>query len=123
MARIVGVEIPNEKRVVIALTYIYGIGLTTSKEILAATNIDESKRVSKLSEEELKRLYEYIDKNVATEGNVKQKIFNDIKRLRDIRAYRGLRHKNKLPVRGQNTRKNAKTRKGKNKAIAITKKV
>lgn len=122
MARIVGVEIPNEKRVEIALTYIYGIGLTTAKEILKATNVDGNKRVEKLTEDELKRLYEYIDKNVPTEGNVKQKTFNDIKRLRDIRAYRGMRHKNKLPVRGQNTRKNAKTRKGRNIAVAITKK-
>lgn len=122
MARIVGVEIPNEKRVEIALTYIHGIGLTTSKKILEATNVDPDKRVKDLVEDEVKRIYEYIDKNVPTEGQVKQKVFRNIKRLQDIRAYRGLRHKNRLPVRGQNTKKNARTRKGKNIAIAITKK-
>lgn len=117
MARIVGVEIPNEKRVEIALTYIYGIGLKTSQTILKATNIPASTRVKNLTADELKRLYDYIEKNVPTEGQVKQKIFQNIKRLKDIRAYRGLRHKQNLPVRGQNTRKNARTKKGRSIAV------
>ncbi len=117
MARIVGVEIPNEKRVEIALTYIHGIGLATSKEVLEATNVDPKTRVKDLKREEIKRLYEYIDKNVPTEGQVKQKVNRDIKRLKDIRAYRGLRHKAGLPVRGQNTRSNCRTRKGKGVAV------
>lgn len=117
MARIVGVEIPNEKRIEISLTYIYGIGLTTSKQILGATNINPDKRTKDLTDDELKRLYEYIDKNIPTEGQVKQRVFQNIKRLKDIRAYRGLRHKNSLPVRGQNTRANGRTRKG--RAIAV----
>lgn len=117
MARIVGVEIPNEKQVETSLTYIHGIGLTTSKKILAATNIDGTKRVEKLSKDEIKRIYEYIDKNVPTEGQVKQRVFQNIKRLRDNRSYRGLRHKNNLPARGQNTKKNARTRKGKGRAV------
>lgn len=117
MARIVGVEIPNEKRVEIGLTYIYGIGLATSKTILGATNINPDKRVKELNDSEIQRLYEYIEKNVPTEGQVKQRVFQAIKRLKDIRAYRGLRHKAGLPVRGQNTRKNAKTRKGRGLAV------
>lgn len=117
MARIVGVEVPNEKRVDVALTYIYGIGSTTSNSILTATNIKPDTRVKALKDTELKRLYEYIEKNVKTEGQVRQKIFQDIKRLKDIRSFRGLRHKKGLPVRGQNTRANARTRKGKAMAV------
>jgi len=117
MARIVGVEIPNEKKILFALTYIYGIGRTTSKEILDAVNVDPSTRTKDLKNEELKRIYEYIDKNIPTEGNVKQNVFQNIKRLKDIRAYRGVRHKLGLPVRGQNTRSNSRTRKGKGVAV------
>jgi small subunit ribosomal protein S13 len=117
MARIVGVEIPNEKRIEIALTYIYGIGLTKSKEILGATNVSPNTRTKDLKDEEIKRLYEYIDKNVPTEGQVKQKVFANIKRLKDIRAYRGIRHKMGLPARGQNTRSNTRTKKGKSVAV------
>lgn len=117
MARIVGVEVPSEKRVDIALTYIYGIGSTTSKSILSATNVKPETRVKDLKDAELKRLYEYIEKNVKTEGQVRQKVFQDIKRLRDIRSYRGLRHKKGLPVRGQNTRANARTKKGRSMAV------
>lgn len=117
MARIVGIEIPNEKRVEIGLTYIYGIGLTTSKVILSATNISPDTRVKDLTDGEIRRLYDYIEKNVTTEGQVKQKVFQSIKRLKDIRSYRGLRHKNGLPVRGQNTRTNSKTRKGRGRAV------
>jgi len=117
MARIVGVEIPNDKRIEAALRYIYGIGLTTSRKILEATNIDPDKRIKDLSESETRRLYEYIEKNVPTEGQVKQVVFQAIKRIKDIRAYRGNRHKAGLPVRGQNTRSNSKTRKGRGIAV------
>lgn len=117
MARIVGVEIPNEKRIEIALTYIYGIGLSSAQKILEATNIDKNIRAKDLKDTEIRRLYEYIEKNIPTEGQVKQKNFLAIKRLKDIRNYRGIRHKQGLPVRGQNTRKNAKTRKGKGATV------
>ncbi len=117
MARIVGVEIPNQKRVEIALTYIHGIGLVTAQNILKATNVSADKRVKELTDDELKRLYEYIDKNIPTEGQVKQVIFQNIKRLKDIRSYRGSRHKAGLTVRGQNTRGNTKTRKGRGRAV------
>lgn len=117
MARIVGIEIPNEKRVEIGLTYIYGIGLTTSKEILAAANINPDTRVRDLSDAEIRRLYDYIEKNVPTEGQVKQRSFQAIKRLKDIRSFRGQRHKNNLPARGQNTRSNTRTKKGKARAV------
>lgn len=117
MARIVGVEIPNDKRIEASLRYIYGIGLTTSRKILEATNISPDKRTKDLSEAETRRLYEYIEKNVPTEGQVKQVVFQAIKRIKDIRAYRGNRHKAGLPVRGQNTRSNSKTRKGRGIAV------
>lgn len=117
MARIVGVEIPNDKRIEASLRYIYGIGLTTSRKILEATNISPDKRTKDLSEAETRRLYEYIEKNVPTEGQVKQVVFQAIKRVKDIRAYRGNRHKAGLPVRGQNTRSNSKTRKGRGIAV------
>lgn len=117
MARIVGVEIPNEKRIEIALTYIHGIGLATSHNILAATNVNADKRVKDLSDAELKRMYEYIEKNIPTEGQVKQKVFQNVKRLKDIRSYRGSRHRAGLPVRGQNTRSNCRTRKGRSVAV------
>jgi small subunit ribosomal protein S13 len=113
MARIVGVDTPNEKRTEVALTYIHGIGPKTSQKILSATNVDPNKRAKDLSKEEISRIYEYIEKNVSVEGALRQSVFQNIKRLKDIRAYRGLRHKAGLPVRGQNTRKNARTRKGK----------
>lgn len=122
MARLLGVEIPNDKRVVIALTYIHGIGIKTSKTILVATNISEDTRVKDLKDTDLKRLYDYIDKNVPTEGKVKQQNFRNIKRLKDIRSYRGIRHKLGLPVRGQNTRANTRTRKGKSTAVGGLKK-
>ena len=117
MARLVGVEIPNEKRVEIALTYIYGIGLSTSQKILGATKVDPNTRVKDLEDTEIRKLYEYIDKNVQTEGVVKQKTFLAIKRLKDIRSFRGIRHKVGLPARGQNTKSNARTRKGKSAAV------
>lgn len=117
MARIVGVEIPNEKRVEVALTYIYGIGLATSQRILKATGVNPDTRVKNLSELDVKKLYEFIEKNLQTEGQVKQRNFLAIKRLKDIRSYRGIRHKVGLPARGQNTRSNTRTKKG--KAIAV----
>ncbi len=117
MARIVGVEIPNNKRVDVGLTYIYGIGIKTSKDILKNTNIDETTRVKDLNEDQIKKLYSYIEKNVPTEGQVKQKVFQAVKRLKDIRAFRGQRHKLGLPTRGQNTRSNTRTRKGKAKPV------
>jgi small subunit ribosomal protein S13 len=123
MARIVGVDIPNDKRIDIALTYIHGVGRVTAKKVLELTKIEPNKRTKDLSDTELSKLYEYIDKNLVVEGTLKQKVFQNIKRLKDIRAFRGLRHKSGLPVRGQNTRKNARTRKGKNAPIAIVKKV
>ncbi len=122
MARIVGVDIPNEKRIEIALTYIYGIGTVTSQKILAETKIDPNTRTKDLTDEQLSKLYEYIDKNLTVEGSLRHQIFQYIKRLRDNRSFRGLRHKSGLPVRGQRTRKNAKTRKGKNNPIATVKK-
>lgn len=116
MARIAGVELPIQKRVEIALTYIYGIGPAYSTRILKATNVNPNTRVNKLSETEVQRLGNEV-KNYMVEGDLKQKIFRDIKRLKDIKCYRGNRHKQGLPVRGQNTRTNAVTRKGKNIAV------
>jgi small subunit ribosomal protein S13 len=123
MARIVGVDIPNEKRIEVALTYIYGIGPATAKLILAGAKVNPDTRVKDLAEAEIAKLYEFIDKNLVVEGTLRQKIFQNIKRLKDIRSYRGNRHKVSLPVRGQNTKKNAKTRKGRNAAVAMVKKV
>lgn len=117
MARISGVTIPTEKQVQIALTYIYGIGPKFSRDILAAANIEPTTRVKDLTEAEEQRLREVIDRDYTTEGDLQRLVTNNIKRLRDINAYRGLRHKNGLPTRGQRTRTNARTRKG--RAVAI----
>lgn len=117
MARILGVDIPNEKQTETALTYIYGIGHTSAKRILAATNVPGNKRAGDLTQAEIAKLYDYIEKNYTIEGALKQRIFQNVKRLKDIRCYRGIRHKVGLPVRGQNTRKNARTRKGKGIAV------
>jgi len=117
VARIAGIEVPNEKRVEIGLTYIYGIGLSTSKKILAATKVNPDTRVKDLTDEEIKKIYAYIETGVPTEGQVKQVVFQAIKRLKDIRSYRGLRHKAGLPVRGQNTKSNTRTRKGKTRPV------
>jgi small subunit ribosomal protein S13 len=116
MARIVGVEIPDEKQIQIALTYIYGIGPKVAIDILTAANIKPDTRTKELTDTQIAKLYDYIDKNIVVEGELRQKVFRNIKRLRDIRSYRGNRHKSGLPVRGQNTKKNARTRKGKVKA-------
>lgn len=117
MARIAGVVIPAEKQVHIALTYIYGIGPKHSRDILAAANIEPTTRVKDLTEAEEQRLRDMIDRNYVVEGDLQRQVQNNIKRLKDINAYRGLRHKSGLPVRGQRTRTNARTRKG--RAIAV----
>ena len=122
MARIAGVTIPSEKQVETALTYIYGIGLTTSKSILAAAKVEPTTRVKDLTEAEEQRLREIIDANYTVEGDLQRIVTNNIKRLKDIASYRGIRHKNGLPVRGQRTRTNAKTRKGKGVAVGGTQK-
>ena len=121
MARIAGVGIPREKRVVISLTYIYGIGVTTSKQVLAAANVSEDTRVRDLSNDELDRIRAEVDK-LKIEGDLRREVNLNIKRLMEIGSYRGVRHRRGLPVRGQNTKNNARTRKGPAKAIAGKKK-
>lgn len=122
MARIAGVDLPNEKRVEIGLTYIFGIGLTTSKKILADTGIDPDTRVKDLTEDDISKLREYIDHNLQVEGDRRRTVAFDIKRLIEIGSYRGLRHRKGLPVRGQRSKTNARTRKGPKKTIANKKK-
>jgi small subunit ribosomal protein S13 len=117
MARISGIELPNEKRIEISLTYIHGIGLKSSKDILSLVNINPNTRTKELTPDQIKKLSQVIEQNYEVEGELKQKIFRNIKRLKDIKCYRGLRHKLGLPVRGQNTRTNAVTRKGRNIAV------
>ena len=122
MARISGVDIPRDKRVVISLTYIYGIGRNTSEQILKNVNIDPSTRVKDLDEAQLTRLREYIDRNLVVEGDLRREVNMNIKRLIEIGSYRGLRHRRNLPVRGQRTRTNARTRRGVKKTVAGKKK-
>ncbi|MBR2040606.1 MAG: 30S ribosomal protein S13 [Clostridia bacterium] len=122
MARIAGVDLPNEKRVEIGLTYIFGIGLTTSKKILADLGINPDTRVKDLTEDDISKLREYIDHNLQVEGDRRRTIAFDIKRLSEIGSYRGLRHRKGLPVRGQRSKTNARTRKGPKKTIANKKK-
>ena len=117
MARVAGVEIPNEKKLWVSLMNIYGIGKSLALEICKETNIDENTIVKDLSEPELDVIRGYIDKNFEVEGELRQKTFRDIKRLKDIKSYRGIRHKLGLPVRGQRTRHNAHTRKGKSRPV------
>lgn len=112
MARIAGINIPNEKRIEVALPYIYGIGLTLSKKILAATNVDPNKRTKDLSELEVNRIREYLEKTYKVEGELRQQVLLNIKRLKEIGAYRGIRHIRGLPVRGQRTKTNSRTRRG-----------
>ncbi len=123
MARIAGVNIPPNKRLVIALTYIYGIGATASQKICEDTRISEDKRVKDLTDQELVKLRGIIEKEYKVEGDLRREVAFNIKKKRDIRCYQGLRHNAKLPVRGQNTHSNARTRKGKAIAIAGKKKV
>jgi 30S ribosomal protein S13 len=122
MARIAGVDLPRDKRVIIGLTYIFGIGKQTSAKILANTGIDESIRIKDLSEEQVNLLRKEIDNNYTVEGDLKREISLNIKRLRDIRCYRGLRHMKGLPVRGQKTKTNARTRKGPKRIVGRKKK-
>ena len=117
MARISGIVIPNEKQVHVALTYIYGIGPKHSRDILAAANVEPTTRVKDLTEAEEQRIRDIIDKDYVTEGDLQRLVQNNIKRLKDVNAYRGLRHKAGLPTRGQRTRTNARTRKGKSVAV------
>jgi small subunit ribosomal protein S13 len=112
MARIAGVDLPNNKRIETALTYIYGIGLTTSKKILSETSVSPDRRVKDLTDDEVSQLRNAIDSSVKVEGDLRTEQAMNIKRLMDIGCYRGLRHRRGLPVRGQNTKNNAKTRKG-----------
>lgn len=122
MARIEGVDLPREKRVEIGLTYIFGIGLTTSQQILRETGISPDTRVRDLTEEEVVRLREYIDKTLKVEGDLRREVAQNIKRLMEIGCYRGLRHRRGLPVRGQRTHTNARTRKGPRRQIGAKKK-
>ena len=122
MARIAGVDLPNNKRVEIGLTYIYGIGLTTSKKILEDTGIDPDVRVKDLTEEDISKLRENIDQNLEVEGDRRRTVALDIKRLIEIGSYRGLRHRKNLPVRGQRSKTNARTRKGPKRTVANKKK-
>ena len=122
MARIAGVDIPNNKRVEIALTYIYGIGLKSAKDILAATGVDPDKRAKDLTEEDTAKLRDEIEKNYDVEGDLRRDVALDIKRMIEINCYRGIRHRKGLPVRGQRTKTNARTRKGPAKTIANKKK-
>ncbi|MDI3339762.1 MAG: 30S ribosomal protein S13 [Sphaerobacter sp.] len=122
MARIAGVDLPRDKRVEIGLTYIYGIGLSTSKKLLARTGISPDTRVRDLTDDEVARLRDIIEKEMVVEGDLRREINMNIKRLMDIGCYRGLRHRRGLPVRGQRTRTNARTRKGPKRAIGVRKK-
>lgn len=122
MARIAGVELPNAKRVEIGLTYIYGIGLKSSQNILAKAGINPDTRVKDLTDDEVNKVREIIDAEYTVEGDLRRQLALDIKRLMEIGCYRGIRHRKGLPVRGQNTKNNARTRKGPAKAIAGKKK-
>ncbi|AAM25410.1 MAG: 30S ribosomal protein S13 [Caldanaerobacter subterraneus] len=122
MARIAGVDLPRDKRVEIALTYIYGIGRSRSKEILAKAGVNPDTRVRDLTEDEVSKLREIIEKEYKVEGDLRKEVAMNIKRLIDIGCYRGIRHKLGLPVRGQRTRTNARTRKGPRKTVAKKKK-
>jgi small subunit ribosomal protein S13 len=122
VARIAGIDIPREKRVEIALTYIFGIGLPTSQKILAQANVNPDTRVRDLTEEQVNRLRDIIDRRYKVEGDLRREVALNIKRLQEIGSYRGLRHRRNLPVRGQRTHTNARTRKGPAKPIAGKKK-
>ena len=123
MARISGVNIPTNKKIHVALAYIFGIGPKIALDICNKTSIDKTKRVNELNDDELNKIRELVDSNYSVEGDLRRKISMDIKRLTDLGCYRGMRHRKKLPVRGQRTHTNARTRKGKAVAIAGKKKV
>ena len=122
MARIAGVDLPKVKRVEIGLTYIYGIGLSTSQKILATTGINPDTRIKDLTEDEVNEIRNYVNKNLMVEGDLRRDVALNIKRLVEIGCYRGIRHRKGLPVRGQKTKTNARTRKGPKKTIANKKK-
>ena len=122
MARIAGVDIPRNKRVEIALTYIFGIGPTSAKGILAKTNVDPDTRVNNLTEEEVNRIRETVDKEYTVEGDLRRQVSMNIKRLIEIKCYRGIRHQRGLPVHGQRTRTNARTRRGTKKTVGVRRK-
>lgn len=123
MARIAGVDLPREKRVEVSLTYIYGVSGSTSQRILDATGIDPDTRTRNLTDEEVVKLREFIDKNLKVEGDLRREISQNVKRLMEIGCYRGLRHRRGLPVRGQRTHTNARTRKGPRRQVGAKKKV
>ena len=122
MARIAGVDLPREKRVEVGITYIFGIGLPTAKKIIAEIGINPDTRVKDLSEQEINKLREYIEHHVKVEGDLRREVSLNIKRLVEIGCYRGVRHRRSLPVRGQNTKQNARTRKGPKNQVAGKKK-
>lgn len=122
MTRILGVNLPDEKRVEYALTLIYGIGWSNVKTILKSLRIDKNKKVKELTEEEIKNIQSFIEKNYKVEGNLREIVAANIKRLKDINCYRGIRHIRNLPVRGQRTRSNARTKRGKRKTVGALKK-
>lgn len=122
MARIAGVDLPRDKRVVIGLQYIFGIGRSTADKILEVTGVSENTRIRDLTDEEVNKLREYIDKNIKVEGDLRREISLNIKRLIEIGSYRGVRHRRGLPVRGQRSKTNARTRKGPRRTIANKKK-
>ena len=122
MARIAGIDIPREKRVEIALTYIYGIGLPTSQKILTQANVNPDTRVRDLTEEQVNRLREIVDRRHTVEGDLRREVAMNIKRLTEIGSYRGLRHRRNLPVRGQRTKTNARQRRGPKKTVGVRRK-
>jgi small subunit ribosomal protein S13 len=122
LARIAGVDIPREKRVVISLTYIHGIGPSSSQQILTAANVPQATRVRDLTEEEINRLREVIDKRFKVEGDLRREVSMNIKRLMEIGSYRGLRHRRNLPVRGQRTKTNARQRRGPRQTVGVRRK-
>lgn len=122
MARISGVDLPNEKRLDIALTYIYGVGRTNVQQIVRESGLDASRRISSLSDEEVNKIAKIIEKNFVVEGDLRREISQNIKRLQEIRSYRGVRHERRLPSRGQRTRSNARTKRGKRATVGAMKK-
>ena len=122
MARISGVDLPRDKRIEIGLTYIYGIGLTTSKKILETTGVNPDTRVKDLTDDEVRKISDYVNNELMVEGDLRRETALNIKRLQEIGCYRGIRHRKGLPVRGQNTKNNARTRKGPKKTVANKKK-
>jgi small subunit ribosomal protein S13 len=122
VARIAGVDIPREKRVIVAMTYIYGIGPTTAARVVTTANVNPNTRVNKLSDEEVARLREVVDKQLKVEGELRREVALSIKRLMEIGTYRGLRHRRGLPVRGQRTRTNARSRRGPKRTVGVRRK-